>query len=69
MSSNRGRIIVLTLYCSFFAVIAAVWAAKSDDIIGLWYNEECDGIIEIYKCADRQILRQNSLGKRTRSSR
>jgi len=53
MSNNRGRIIVLALYCSFFAAIAVVWAAKNDDILGLWYNEEHDGIIEIYKCADK----------------
>ncbi len=52
-SHDRGRIIVLTLYCFFCIAIGVVWAATSDDILGFWYNEEHDGIIEIYKCADK----------------
>jgi uncharacterized protein (DUF2147 family) len=53
MSNNGERIIVLALCFSFLAATAVVWAAKSDDVLGQWYNEEHDGIIEIYKCADK----------------
>ncbi len=52
-SCNGGRIIVLALCCFFHAAIGAAWAANSDDILGFWYNEEHDGIIEIYKCAGK----------------
>jgi uncharacterized protein (DUF2147 family) len=39
---------ILLLNIIFGAAI--VWAANSDDILGVWNNEEKDGRIEIFKC-------------------
>jgi uncharacterized protein (DUF2147 family) len=46
------RIALLTAAILIFLVPAA-FAAGGDDILGLWYNQEKDARIEVYKCAEK----------------
>lgn len=42
-------IVILSFVASFTA-----WSAQNgDDIIGRWYNEEHDGLIEVFKCGNK----------------
>ncbi len=48
-----GKAVVTAIVCSAFMTAAAACAANGDDILGLWYNEERDGIIEVFKCGEK----------------
>ena len=45
--------IVLLICCLLLISTASAWGASGDDILGLWHNEERDGIIEIFKCREK----------------
>ena len=48
--SEGLRIVLFAVVCFLSAAALAGGAAHGDNILGLWRNEESDGIIEIYKC-------------------
>jgi uncharacterized protein (DUF2147 family) len=42
--------LALVIVFSLAASVTASSAENGDDILGLWYNEEHDGLIEVFKC-------------------
>lgn len=56
MGEGIKKTLILAVVCFFYAAASAAQPADAavhgDDILGRWYNEEHDGIIEIYKCRD-----------------
>ena len=53
MDERARKALIIVAVCFFSAAASEVWAAHSDDILGLWQNEERDGIIEIYRCGEK----------------
>ena len=52
MGEDTRSTIVLVVCCTLIIAAAAAWGWSGDDILGLWNNEERDGIIEIFKCRE-----------------
>jgi hypothetical protein len=42
----------LTVLALFMGLLALAQQSDSDAIIGSWYNQEKDGVVEIYKSGD-----------------
>lgn len=53
MHEDTQNTIVLLICCSLFIWTSAAWGESRDDILGMWNNEERDGIIEIFKCREK----------------
>lgn len=53
MSVDTRSKIVLMVCCALFVSAAAAWGGSGDDILGLWNNEERDGVVEIFKCGEK----------------
>jgi len=53
MAEAVERALILAVLCFLSAAASAGWAAHGGDILGLWQNEERDGIIEIYQCGEK----------------
>ena len=47
------NIIIITLAGMMLMTTVPAYSAGSDDILGVWNNEEKDAKIEIYKCGDK----------------
>jgi len=53
MDERARKALIIVAVCFFSAAASEIWAAHSDNILGLWQNEERDGIIEIYHCGEK----------------
>ena len=52
MRTAMKKIVILIVVCMLLPVVSA-GAAGADDILGVWYNQEKDARIEIFKCGEK----------------
>ncbi len=49
----KTKTIFVTLFVIILSAGTFVFAASPDDVLGVWYNQEKDARIEIYKCGEK----------------
>ena len=53
MKVGNMKISLITILMSMILTAVSAYAASGDDILGIWYNQEKDARIQIFKCGEK----------------